>query len=369
VKLYEHEGKALLAAGGVAVPAGGLWPGQLGRVGFPAVVKAQLLEGGRGKRGGVRFAATSDELVAAAQALLDGSADLPPAAAVWVEERLDIERELYLAFAVDRSSASGVGLVAVRTGGVDVEDHAERDALRLAVPALADTLPAYIGRVVAEHLGLQHARMAPLLDELWRLFCMHDCLLLEVNPLAVTRDGRLVALDARIETDEAARFRHREWPERFEGTRFEIACRKLGVVAGELDGDVAVVTSGAGLGMATLDLVTRAGGRPACLVDLGGAVFRPEGIVQQIVRLIVELKPRVILVNSFLQVASFESVAVELAAGLGQPDRPRLVVRAAGRHMGGSQALLEAVGGRLYVDVDEACRDAAGVGGQAVAVG
>lgn len=359
MRLYEHEGKALLADGGVEVPRGALWPDHA-PVPFPVAVKAQLLEGGRGKRGGIRFAADAEEVEAAAQALLVGSDELAPAAAVLVEERLDVARELYLGFAVDRGAAGGISLLAVRTGGVDVEGSAERDALRLPVSPLEPAIPTYAVRSVAHHLDLEPERLAALLDDLWRLFREHDCLLLEINPLGVTRDGRLVALDARVETDEAARFRHFDWPERFEGTPFEIGCRALGVVGSQLEGDVAIVTSGAGLGMATLDLVTRAGGRPACLVDLGGVVFKPEGVVRDVIRLVTGLRPRTILVNAFLQVASFESVAAELAAGLDGPERPRLVVRSAGRRSGRSAALLESVGGRLHADVDAACRDAVG---------
>src|SRR5581483_10277521 len=170
----------------------------------PAVVKAQLLEGGRGKRGGIRFAETAAEVERAAAELLAGSPGLPAAAAVLVEEKVEVERELYLAFMVDGRLPSGAGLLALARGGVDVEKDAA-GSRPLPLPVLERRLPASVVRDTAAALGLPPGgALGPLLDACLRLFREQDCLLLEINPLGVLGDGRLVALDARIELDDAA---------------------------------------------------------------------------------------------------------------------------------------------------------------------
>jgi succinyl-CoA synthetase beta subunit len=358
VRLYEHEGKALLASAGIATPAGALWPVADGDLpDLPVVVKAQLPDGGRGKRGGVRFAGTWAEVGTAAAELLAGSERLPPADAVLVEERVAIARELYLAFAVDRRAATGVGLIAVRDGGVDVEEHARRDATRVALNPLRP-LPAFVAPRVARAWEIDDvAAVDTLLADLWDLFVAADCLLLEINPLAVDAGGRFVAVDARVEVDDAARFRHPEWPARAYGTALEAQCAALGANATELAGDVAVLTSGAGLGMATLDLITDAGASAACVVDLGGAVFRPEGVVSEVVRLVCEMRPRALLVNCLLQLASFDALAAEVAAGLRAAGfGEALVVRCAPDHRAIAERALEEFAPLVLDDLGAACR-------------
>jgi succinyl-CoA synthetase beta subunit len=360
VRLYEHEAKALIAAGGVAVPAGAMWPDAAAtNLAFPVAVKAQLPEGGRGKRGGVRFTSSAGELERAVHELQGGSAELPAAEAVLVEERLDVERELYVAVLVDRRSPSGVSLLAAAEGGVDVEQRAGGELLRVPLSPGSERLPSFAVRDVAALWRLPVEPVEEVLAALWVAFRTHDCLLLEVNPLACLPGGRLVALDARAEVDDDARFRHGDWPSRAEGTPFEAGCRRLGVVASELAGDIAVMTSGAGLGMATLDLVTRAGGRAACVIDLGGVVFRPGGIVRHVVELVGARRPRALLVNCFLQLAELEPLAHELAAGMRAAPPMQVVVRAAGRGAVAGRSILEEAGAEVMVELAAACRRAA----------
>lgn len=360
MKLYEHEAKAILTMGGISVPRGDLWPNVSG-LAYPVAVKAQLLEGGRGKRGGVVFAESAEEVERLAQALYAGSEALPPAAAVLVEEKLSHERELYVAFAVDRSSRSGISLLALARGGVDVDEIAS-EVHRQPVPALTQRLPGYVIREAAAALDIAaDTVLEALLNACFQLFIYHDCLLLEINPLAVLADGRLVALDARVELDDAARFRHPEWTQRAEGTEFEIACRELGAVASEIDpeGQIAIVTSGAGLGMATLDLVRHSGGRARCVIDLGGMVFRPEEAVSRLIELVAGLKPRAILVNCFLQLASLERLAAEVLVGLVASEfTAPVVIRADGQDGDRVRAGLEHGNVSVFSDFDAACRAA-----------
>lgn len=360
MKLYEHEAKAILTMGGIAVPRGHLWP-KVNGLAYPVAVKAQLLEGGRGKRGGVVFADTTEEVEQLAEALFAGSRELPSASVVLVEEQLAHERELYVAFTVDRGGRSGISLLTLGAGGVNVEDGTS-DVRRVPVPTLTQRLPGYVIREAAASLEIEaDLALETLLNACFQLFVYHDCLLLEINPLAVLADGRLVALDARIEVDDAALFRHVEWPHRVEGTVFETACRELGAVASEIDprGHVAVVTSGAGLGMATLDLVHHAGGRARCVIDLGGLVFHPEDVVGRVIEMVAGLEPRVILVNCFLQLASLDRLAAELLVGLAASEfTAPVVIRADGPDGERVRAGLEDENVTVFTDIDAACRAA-----------
>ncbi|HEX3804773.1 MAG TPA: ATP-grasp domain-containing protein [Solirubrobacteraceae bacterium] len=360
MNLYEHEAKAILTMGGISVPRGDLWPNVSG-LAYPVAVKAQLLEGGRGKRGGVLFAESAEEVERLAQGLSAGSEALAPAAAVLVEEKLNHERELYVAFAVDRGSRSGISLLALAAGGVDIDESAG-EVQRLPVPALTQRLPGYLIREAAAALDIAaDTALEALLNACFQLFVYHDCLLLEINPLAMLAEGRLVALDAHVELDDSARFRHPEWPQRTEGTEFEVACRELGAVATEIDpdGHIAIVTSGAGLGMATLDLVHHSDGRARCVVDLGGMVFRPEEAVGRLIELVAGLEPRAILVNCFLQLASLEALAAEMLVGLVASEfNAPVVIRADGQDGDRVRAGLEHGNVSVFTDFDAACRAA-----------
>jgi len=362
LRLYEYEAKTLLTSAGIEVPAGSLWRPTNGHYDFPAVVKAQVLEGGRGKRGGVKFVTSQHDLMEAVSVLEQGSEQLPPAQTVLVEEQILVERELYLAFAVDRGSRSGVSILAAQSGGVEVENNSGAGRTLIPLDLWCSDLPTFVIREIARVLGeCADENLATFLNSAWTLFRAHDCSLLEINPLGRTLEGHLIALDARVELDDAARFRHEEWPTRYLGTPFEIGCQGLGAVAVEMTGDIAIVTSGAGLGMATLDLVTTVGGEAACLVDLGGSVFRPDRVIRRIVDHVCDLTPGTILINAFLQLASWDALALEIVEGLkGRIADTPVVVRCVGGEAGSARRLLESVGIHVTADFEEACRAAVG---------
>lgn len=371
MRLYEYEAKSLLAAAGISIPSGGRWPLENSELHFPVVVKAQLLEGGRGKRGGVHFVSSLDEVPSSVLALSRGSAELRAADTILVEEKVQVQRELYLAFSVDRGVVGGVSLLAAREGGVDVEEHARHDGLRVPVALWNRRLPQFVVREVARYWDLPaDDPLGDLLNNLWHVFQVHDCLLLEINPLGRDSQGNLVALDARVEVDDAARYRHPEWPSRPEGTRFEVACRELGAVAVEMSGDVAIITSGAGLGMATLDLITALGCTTSCLVDLGGAVFAPDAIVRRIVDRVCDLQPSVILINCFLQLASWQALATEIAEGLkGRLPGTRVIARCSGHEQDVARNILESLGVVVTTSLLDACRETMGLSAGKAAFG
>jgi succinyl-CoA synthetase beta subunit len=315
MRLYEYEGKRLLTEYEISVPRWMLWVDEQSTLEYPVMVKAQVLEGGRGKRGGVVEADGLEATRRAAEAMLRGDRSLPPADAVLVEQRLDIERELYVALLLDRDSRAPV-LLASPEGGVDIEEETSERLFRAELDSrhgIGRTIPGQ----VAVALGLPseaEGRLATLLTSLWYLFREQDCLLVEINPLVVTVGHDFVAADARVVLDDAAAHRHPEWPPAREGTAFERRCAEFGAAATELDGDVAIITSGAGLALATLDTLAAANGTARCVVDLGGSVFSGHGTLAEIVGAAWRLRPRVLLFNFFLQLARCDAIAGEIAS-------------------------------------------------------
>ena len=279
--LFEYQGKDLFAAAGIPVARSrmvtpdGPEPGQAAQeLGLPVVVKAQALTGGRGKAGGVRVAATVEQVRADAARIMAMTIRGKPVVGVLLEEAVERERELYLALAVDRAARRPLLLFSTR-GGVDIEAVARDDpqaVLRVHVDPLAGFAAAQVSGAAAwaDLRGDLAEQFSALLDAVWRVFCESDATLVEINPLAVV-GGRLLALDAKVTLDDNAAFRHPEWSayETEPGDR-ERAAAAAGIHYVPLDGDVGVLGNGAGMVMSTLDLIAEAGGRPANFLDVGG---------------------------------------------------------------------------------------------------
>jgi len=342
VNLTEEQGKTLFARYGVPVPRGALWGDlRLPEMEFPLIAKTQILSGRRGKRGGVRIVASIGDLDEAVARFMEGTDLLPAALGVLVEEKLDIEREHYIAVVVDRERRVPV-LIAHRDGGVEIEAQAASGFLRIEMRPSVGITPTDVQAVIA-HLGLVGERatqLAAVVAALWQVFEQEDCLLAEINPLVVTASGRVVAADARVVVDDSAARRHLDWPKNETGTEFEKAVSAAGAVGTELDGDVAIVTSGAGLGMSTLDLVAATGIRASCLVDLAGVVFQGAAALGQVFACTAGLRPRVLFVNAFLQAAPCDDLALGFLAARDQLRHQRIVMRLRGRRAEQARALL-----------------------------
>jgi len=297
VKIHEHQAKALLREFGVPVPAGDVaaTPAQARavatRLGGRVVVKAQVHAGGRGKAGGIKLADDADGAERAARQILGMKLKTPQTPpdgilvhSVLVEEASAVERELYLSITLDRARATHV-VMASRAGGMEIEEVAARTPERIvrewAHPALG--IQDYQARRLAYGLGLagdQFKQAVALIRSLFGLYLARDCSLVEINPLVVTKDGRVMALDAKLNFDDNALVRHKEivaLRDVNEEDPLDVEASKYGLNYIKLDGNVGCMVNGAGLAMATMDIVKLAGGEPANFLDVGGGAS-PEQI-------------------------------------------------------------------------------------------
>ena len=281
MNLEEHAAKPLLGAAGIAVPEGGLARDPAGAAALaaklgPCVVKAQVAAGNRGRAGGIRPAATPDDARAAAETILGMTIGGYPVERLLVERQVDVQRELYAAVLTDAAS-KGPLMLASAAGGVDVEELAERDPDTL-VRIPIDIRHGIESERIAPHLGLAPgSKLAEVLARLYRVYAEHDAELVEINPLALTADGALVALDCKLVIDDAAVPRRPELaalatPEL--RTPLEQRASEQGLRLIELEGDVGVLANGAGLTMATMDAVRHCGGAPANFLEIGGEAYR-----------------------------------------------------------------------------------------------
>jgi len=345
MKLLEYEGKALLASHGVPTPAGALWP-QLPEPGARGwVVKAQVLAGGRGKRGGILAASTRDELQRHAALLKDGHLGDEPVRAVYVEQMLQIERELYLAAFVNRDRG-WITVMASAAGGMDIEQVPESQVASIDIDPLIGVAAFQIERLkralgFEPHIGQQFEDIA---RKVVQTLIGEDAELVEVNPLVQTADGKLVAADAKVVLDDDAVSRH---PERSSpvawssDSRFMQRCRELGVIGvdnrsrtlGSARPAVSLLGNGAGLTMATYDQIALAGANVAGAIELHGALARGVAHTAEVIGALFMLEAQVVFINAFYQLRSTDALAQALVQALDRPDAPRrdrVVVRMRG---------------------------------------
>ncbi len=291
MKIHEYQAKAILAKFGVPVPRGEVVfkkaeaLAAAERLGTPiVVVKAQIHAGGRGKAGGVKLAHSADEAASLAERILGMNLVTPQTGAegrivrrLLIEEGLDIKREIYVSILVDRAIGAPV-FMASTSGGMEIEEVArEHPEAILREPILPATgFQPYHARKLAFGLGLSSEMVGvavPFFHSLYRAFVETDASLLEINPCVVTGDGRLVALDAKVNFDDNALYRHPEFKELRdldEETPLEVEAAKYKLNYIKLDGTVGCMVNGAGLAMATMDIIKLTGGSPANFLDVGG---------------------------------------------------------------------------------------------------
>ncbi len=363
--IHEHQAKDILAKFGVPVPRGGLafTPEQaafrcreLG--GGRCVVKAQVHSGGRGAAGGVRLCDDEAEVREFAAGLLGTSLVTRQTDAngkridrLWVEQATDIARELYLGFVLDRKSER-IMIVASGHGGMEIEELAEKDpdSLIRTVVDPAVGLAEYQARELAFRLGLegqQIGQMITVLHACYQAYRNLDAMMVEINPLVVCGDGSLVALDAKMSFDSNALFRRPEVaalrdPGQEDPRESYAADHGLAYVG--LDGDIGCIINGAGLAMATMDMIQLAGGEPANFLDIGGGAS-PERVCQAFRTVLSDRNVSVILVNIFAGINRCDWIAGGVIQAYNEVgiDIP-VVVRLAGTNVEAGRKLIRESG-------------------------
>ena len=380
MKVHEYQAKRILADGGVPVPRGGpaTSPDEARTVaeglGGGAVVKAQVHAGGRGKAGGIKIVSSPAEAAEAAGGMLgtrlvtfQTGPEGVPVDAVLVEEPLDIERELYVGIVTDGAARGPVVMVS-EAGGMDIEEVAETTPdkiMRIAVdPGLG--LQPYQGRRIAYGLGMSPAQVRPvasMMQSLYRIFSESDCSLVEINPLAVTSDGRVLAADAKIDFDDDALFRHSDLGDLHDPAQddpLEAQAAEYGISYVKLDGDVGCMVNGAGLAMATMDVIGQTGAGPANFLDVGGGADE-EKVARALHIILSDPGVKAVLINIFGGILRCDVVARGmLQAAKENPlmDSTPMVVRMLGTNAEEGRGILSEsdLGVRLVDDLAGAAR-------------
>jgi succinyl-CoA synthetase beta subunit len=326
--LFEYQGKQYFARYGIPTSPGGVAETVEAAVevaesvGYPCVVKAQVKVGGRGKAGGIKLAANAVEARESATAILGMDIKGHVVRRVWVEAASDIATEYYASFTLDRPNKVHLGMLSAE-GGVEIEEVAEThpDAIaRISIDPVLGLDVETARRWVAE-ASLDTAvrsQTAALLCDLYRCYVEGDCDLAEINPLIVTTDGRVHALDAKVTLDDNAAYRHPEWAE-FAATETEDPRERLAKEKGltyiGLDGTVGIIANGAGLAMSTLDVVNQAGGSAANFLDIGGGA-NADVMAAALEVINTDGNVRSILVNIFGGITKVDEVAKGVLAAL-----------------------------------------------------
>jgi succinyl-CoA synthetase beta subunit len=375
VNLREYQGKELFARHGLPV-----LPGQVAStpeeardiaesIAGPVVIKAQVMVGGRGKAGGVKLASSPDEAYDRARDILALTIKGLPVRKVLVAQAADIARELYLAIVLDRSRKLPLVMFSSE-GGVDIEEVARTAPEKIArfhVPL--EGLRAYQARALFQPVLKEGALVAQATDvllKLWRVYTDGDCQLAEINPLAITPAGKVIALDAKVILDDNAEYRHREWEgwrDRDEETPGERLAREKGLSYVKLEGDIGCVVNGAGLAMATMDLVKHYGGEPANFLDIGGS-SNPEKVTSAL-RIITGDSHRggapgvrAILFNIFGGITRCDDVANGIVQSLAEsPLAVPLVIRLTGTNEELARKILAEHGLTATTQMDEGVRE------------
>lgn len=363
MKLYEYEAKQVFKRYGIAVPEGRIAesPEEARaaalEIGLPVALKSQVLVAGRGKAGGILFADTAEDAYEIGTQLLGSTIKGLRVEKVLVEEKLRVERELYLAIVVDRAERCATILYSP-VGGIDIEELARKmpgKISKVKVNPLVGLQPYHLRQLTArsELEGENRKMLADIVSRMYRIFVDYDCMLVESNPLALTDKG-LVALDSRMIVDDNALYRHPEFTGRVVQGGFSYV---------ELEGDIAVIGNGAGLTMATMDLIAHYGGRPACFLDIGGGAKAET--VRDALRL-ASSRPGVktVFMNILGGITRCDEVAKGIVSALDAVRGKPMVVRLAGTNEEEGLEILREAGISAYREMDPAAQEAVKLAGR-----
>ena len=371
MKLFEYESKSLAQNLGINTPRGGLasTPDEARdihkRIGGEVVIKAQVLVAGRGKAGGIKFGSKPEETRDRASEILSMTIKGEKVKKVLIEQKLNIKKELFGSIVLDRANKCQT-VLASDQGGIDIEDVAKQSPEKILHHRLDPVfgMRGYDARQVGLKLGYTGQRLnalTDLLSNLYRLSVIYDAELVESNPLVETNEGKFVTADLRLIVDDNSLFRHPEFQERAkevsgEVTPLEAKARENGLAFVELDGDIGIMGNGAGLVMATLDMVNHYGGKPANFCDVGGGA-NAEHVATALQ--IIQGDPKVtrIFVNILAGITRCDEVAkgivdVKKVVGLKKP----LVVRMQGTNFEEGKKILNSIGITILEKMNEAAQ-------------
>ena len=365
MKIHEYQAKSVLARFGVAVPRGEVAftsaeAGEIARRlgGGITVVKAQIHAGGRGKGGGVKLAQSPDEAEQLAKQLLgmtlvthQTGPEGRKVGRVLVEEGLQIERELYLSIVLDRASACPV-IICSAAGGMDIEEVATKEPekiLREHIDPGTGIIP-FQSRKLAFAMGLAAGpanKLVKLLEAVYKAFLETDASMIEVNPLILTKGGDLLALDAKVTFDDNALYRHpdlRDFRDLAEEDPLEVEASKFSLNYIRLDGNIGCMVNGAGLAMATMDIIKLAGGEPANFLDVGGGATA-EQIKNAFKILMADANVKAVLINIFGGILRCDVLAQGVVAAVKELGVPvPIVIRMEGTNVEEGKRLLKESG-------------------------
>lgn len=360
MKLFEYMGKELFAKYGIPVPEGGVATtaeeaaALTERIGS-VVLKAQILSGKRGKAGGIGFTDKQSEAYQFSAKLLGSELNGFRVEKILVEKKLKIDQEFYLAITVDGATRKPI-ILASAQGGMDIEEVPEEHLLKMPLDVTIGMQP-FVAREVGRRLGVTGSvakQIADILSKLYQLFVEMDAELAEINPLVISGES-VIAADAKVTIDDDALFRQLSIPFVEERTATEKKAYELGLSYVELDGDIAVMANGAGITMATLDLIQYYGGAAANFLDAGGGA----GIEQtaKALELLLSKKPKAILINIFGGITRCDDVAKAFAyvkknSGIPVP----VVIRLVGTNEDKGREILLDVGIEAYKFMHEAAQ-------------
>jgi succinyl-CoA synthetase beta subunit len=367
MKIHEYQAKELLSTRGVAILNSRLCftldevDKALSIIGLPCVIKAQVHAGGRGKAGGVKLALSKEEALKHAEHILAMTIKTPQTheagqrvSCVLIEEGVTIQKELYLSLIIDRESQK-LCLLASTEGGMDIEEVAKKDPTRIKKILIhkACGLMPYQLRALGDDLNLKPVvkkQFSALVLGIYKTFIECDASLIEINPLVITNDDRLIALDAKISIDENALYRQRainEMRDPSQEDEKEIEASRHGLAYVALDGSIGCMVNGAGLAMATMDVIQYVGAKPANFLDVGGSATTER--VEHALRIIAQDKNvKAIFVNVFGGIAQCDVIAQGIvnaakALSLSLP----LIVRLQGTNVEKGQEILNKSGLRI----------------------
>ena len=378
MKLFEYEAKNILLEYGIPIPQGGLATNinQVSKIATklnpPFAIKAQVPVAGRGRAGGILFAHSVLEAEKATEKLLNMRIKGISVKSVWIEEKIQIKKELYFGLTIDRFNQSYVA-IASAVGGMEIEEIATKTPEKVTKYFIDSQkgLRSFHARQIARKIGYAKSQLSTLgkiFESLYHAGMDYDAELIEMNPLAETFDGKFVAADARIIIDDNALFRHQEYKKKLLKSESELTLQELEAIRNDLayvrlDGNIGVIGNGAGLVMATLDTIQYYGGKPANFLDVGGGAT-PEKIAAALQIVLSDPNVKALFINILGGITRCDEVATGILkarekVGVTKP----MVIRLVGTNEEEGKRILTEAGIHILESMEEAAQKAVEISG------